>query len=145
MSDILIINGPNLNMLGKREPSIYGYETLDDINQKLQDIACQQAIKCAFFQSNSESELIEKIHELVDDSTTKALIINPGAYSHTSIALADALSMLSIPIYEVHISNIHKRETFRHHSYVSSIAKNVICGYGHKGYEIALQNIIDML
>jgi len=136
---ILILNGPNLNLLGKREPEIYGYETLSDVEQSCKQLGKQLGIKVYCAQSNSEGGLIDLIHQ----ARTKrdAIIINPGGYSHTSVALRDALAAADMPIYEVHISNIHGRESFRHHSYVSAIAVGVICGLGTHGYLLALRAI----
>jgi 3-dehydroquinate dehydratase-2 len=142
-ADILIINGPNLNLLGQREPEIYGYETLDDINEGLKVQAQQSGKIIDFFQSNHEGELIDTIHQA--RTTSKGLIINPGGYSHTSVALRDALSAYPHPIIEVHLSNIHQREGFRHHSYISAVATGVICGLGAKGYALALEALIEKL
>lgn len=137
MANILLINGPNLNLLGRREPEIYGKDTLADIEARLGRRAHEAGHHLATFQSNSEGALIDRIHAAIDEGTD-AIIINPGAYTHTSIALRDALAGCQIPFYEVHISNIHERETFRHHSYLSDLAREVIMGKGVEGYEIAL-------
>jgi 3-dehydroquinate dehydratase-2 len=142
-ADILVINGPNLNLLGQREPEIYGYDTLDDINARLEKQAQAAGKSIAFFQSNHEGALIDAIHQA--RLTTKGLIINPGGYSHTSVALRDALSAYSHPIIEVHLSNIHQREGFRHHSFVSRVATGVICGLGAQGYALALEALISKL
>lgn len=134
---ILLLNGPNLNMLGKREPTHYGNLSLGDIEQQMQKLAQEHQVELTCFQANSEEKLIDKIHQsfqLID-----FIIINPAAYTHTSVALRDALLSVSIPFIEVHLSNIHKREPFRHHSYFSDIAEGVICGLGAQGYELALQ------
>ena len=140
---VLVLNGPNLNLLGQREPEIYGYETLADVEQNCKRLGKELGIKVYCAQSNSEGGLIDLIHA----ARTKrdAIIINPGGYSHTSIALRDALSAADMPIYEVHISNIHSRETFRHHSYVSAIAVGVICGLGTQGYLLALRAVAKRL
>jgi 3-dehydroquinate dehydratase-2 len=139
-ADILVINGPNLNLLGQREPEIYGHDTLDDINARLEKQAQGAGKSIAFFQSNHEGALIDAIHQA--RSTTKGLIINPGGYSHTSVALRDALSAYPYPIIEVHLSNIHQREGFRHHSFVSGVATGVICGLGARGYALALDALL---
>ncbi|MGE0199732.1 MAG: type II 3-dehydroquinate dehydratase [Candidatus Melainabacteria bacterium] len=138
---ILILNGPNLNLLGSREPDIYGHQTLDDINSALEKQAksLKPAPELRFIQSNHEGELIDQIHAAI--KTTAGLIINPGGYSHTSIALRDALSAYPHPIIEVHLSNIHRREHFRHHSYISGVVTGVICGLGAQGYSLALEAI----
>lgn len=133
---IFVINGPNLNLLGEREPEIYGSETLDDIRKKLEDQAASLGLAVDFRQSNSEGELVDWIQEA--RSKASGLIINAGAYSHTSLALLDALQACPIPCIEVHLSNIFARESFRHHSHISAQATGVICGLGSKGYELAL-------
>jgi 3-dehydroquinate dehydratase-2 len=133
---VLLINGPNLNMLGKREPQIYGSRSLDDIVTSLQQLAKEQQIELMHIQSNAEHCLIDEIHQafgLVD-----FIVINPGAFTHTSVALRDALLSVSIPFIEVHLSNVHSRESFRQHSYLSDVAHGVICGLGEQGYEFAL-------
>ena len=144
MSKILVLHGPNLNLLGQREPDIYGSDTLADIEQRLieQGKAAGHEVKC--FQSNAEHELIDRIHAAMDEGIAY-IIINAGAYTHTSIAIRDALVASSIPFIEVHISDVHAREEFRHHSYLSDVASNVIVGKGVKGYELALQEIIKNL
>lgn len=141
MKKILVLNGPNLNLLGAREPSIYGYTTLNQINADLIKKAQDEGFELSCFQSNSESDLIQAIHHA---STNKIdyIIFNPAAFTHTSIALRDALSAVAIPFIEVHLSNIYSRESFRHHSYLSGIAKGVISGLGAQGYELALHAII---
>ena len=136
---VLIINGPNLNLLGSREPEIYGTQTLDDINRNLSNIAAQLGLKLASFQSNNEGELINRIHTARGQADY--IIINAGAYTHTSIALRDALAGVAIPFVEVHLSNVHARESFRQHSYLSDKAVGVIVGLGSFGYEAALQFI----
>jgi 3-dehydroquinate dehydratase II len=137
MPSILVINGPNLNLLGTREPEIYGRETIDDIHQRLSQKANNAGHSLAAYQSNAEHELIDRIHAARDEAID-FIIINPGAYTHTSIAMRDALLGVSIPFIEVHLSNIHTREAFRHHSYFSDIATGVICGLGSHGYDAAL-------
>ncbi len=137
MATILVLHGPNLNALGSREPGIYGVETLDTINQKLTHICLDQSHHLLHLQSQAEYELIERIHEAGNEGVD-FIIINPAAFTHTSVALRDALLAVSIPFIEVHLSNIHKREAFRHKSYFSDIAEGVICGLGGQGYELAL-------
>ena len=144
MPDILVLHGPNLNMLGTREPSIYGSETLDDISKRLTSSAKHHSFALASFQSNAEHLLIEQIHQ-AKLSGTQFIIINPAAFTHTSVALRDALLAVSIPFIEVHLSNVHSRETFRHHSYFSDIALGVICGLGSAGYDFALTKAIEIL
>lgn len=144
MKKILVINGPNLNLLGTREPMLYGTKTLRSIDAELTNQALLAGFSLTSFQSNSESELIEAIHKAPIDKVNY-IIINPAAYTHTSIALRDALSAVSIPFIEVHLSNIFARESFRHHSYFSDIAKGVISGFGVLGYSLALQTIITEL
>ena len=136
MPTLLVINGPNLNMLGRREPEIYGHQTLADIIVSLEILADTHNIRLFDFQSNAEHEIVERIHQAMDDGT-KYIIINPAAFTHTSVAIRDALATVSIPFIEVHLSNIHKREAFREHSYFSDLADGVIAGLGTKGYELA--------
>ena len=133
---ILVLNGPNLNLLGTREPEIYGRETLEDIERAVSEHAGRLGLTIDFRQSNSESELIGWIQE--SRGQVAGLIINAGAYTHTSVALLDALRALDSPIVEVHLSNIFQRESFRHHSYISQVAKGVISGFGTQGYILAL-------
>ncbi|MCX2723595.1 type II 3-dehydroquinate dehydratase [Roseibium salinum] len=140
---IYVLNGPNLNLLGKREPGIYGKQTLDDVRQLCESVADQSGLKVVFRQSNAEHELIDWIHEARESA--QGIIINPAAYTHTSIAILDALSACSFPVIEVHISNIHKRESFRHHSYVSARADAVIAGCGVHGYQLAMQHMATLV
>jgi 3-dehydroquinate dehydratase II len=137
---ILLLNGPNLNLLGTREPHIYGAETLADVERKLEKQAQAAGASLAALQSNAEYVLIDTIHAA--RGVVDAIIINPGALTHTSVALRDALAGVAIPFIEVHISNIHKREAFRHHSYLSDIAVGTIVGLGTKGYELALSHLL---
>jgi len=137
---ILVIHGPNLNTLGTREPDIYGKDTLDEINQKLTTEGEKNNIDVECFQSNHEGEIIDKIQEI--DEHVVGIIINPAAFTHTSIAIRDALAMINIPIIEVHISNIYKREPFRHISMVSGVALGQICGLGIDGYLLAMDAMI---
>tara|TARA_R110002110_G_scaffold202306_2_gene413320 strand:- start:52 stop:495 length:444 start_codon:yes stop_codon:yes gene_type:complete len=136
---IFILNGPNLNMLGLRQPEIYGHQTLADVERSCEACAKTLNLEIDFRQSNVEGELVTWIQEA--RSAADALIINAAAYTHTSIAIQDALMLLSIPVIEVHLSNIHKREPFRHHSYVAAAAQGMICGFGSRGYLMALDAI----
>lgn len=138
---IMCLNGPNLNRLGKREPEIYGSETLEDVKQSLIAVGKELGAQVDFRQSNHEGELVDWIHE-AEDERYDAIIINPAAYTHTSVALRDALAGITVPAIEVHISNIHKRETFRHHSYLAPVCVGQICGLGTKGYELALRSFV---
>jgi 3-dehydroquinate dehydratase-2 len=140
MAKLLLLNGPNLNLLGSREPDVYGSDTLQIITSRLRHQAKQLKHTLETFQSNAEHELVERIHKAGRDGI-EFIVFNPGAYTHTSIALRDALLGVDIPFLEVHISNIFAREPFRHHSYLSDIARGVISGLGAKGYELALETI----
>lgn len=140
---IYILNGPNLNLLGKREPQTYGYDSLADVEADCRLAASQFGLDVRVLQSNAESELIEWIHEAREQAC--GIVINPAAYSHTSVALRDALITFKGPILEVHISNIHAREEFRRHSFVSGIASGVICGCGIQGYAFGVQRVAAML
>ena len=144
MASILVINGPNLNMLGKREPEIYGRQTLSDIIEKLEQLADDYNVRLHHFQSNAEHELIDRIHRSMSDGT-EYIIINPAAFTHTSVALRDAIATVNLPFIEVHLSNIHKREAFRAHSYFSDLAEGVIAGLGPIGYELALQAAVEKI
>lgn len=139
---ILVLHGPNLNLLGEREPQHYGKQTLEDINQVLKTMASTKAIKLETMQSNSEGDLVNKIQSLHKDKID-FLIINPAAYTHTSVAMRDALSAVKVPFIEVHLSNVYAREPFRHHSYFSDIAVAVISGLGADGYIAALNFAIN--
>ncbi len=138
MALITVLNGPNLNLLGMREPSHYGAATLADIEKKLQVKANELNYKLNFFQSNAEHELVEHVHQAYRDGVD-FIIINPAAFTHTSVAIRDALTATKIPFIEVHLSNVHAREPFRKHSFLSDVATGVICGLGAMGYELALQ------
>ncbi len=140
---ILVLNGPNLNLLGTREPEIYGAETLDDVEAACAALAAELSLTLDFQQSNHEGQLVTWIQEA--RGTADAIVINPAAYTHTSVAILDALSVFDGPVIEVHISNIHRRESFRHHSYVSARADGVIAGCGTHGYLLALRQIAHML
>lgn len=136
---VFILNGPNLNLLGKRQPHIYGHETLADIEANCRTVAEELGLSVRFHQSNAEHQIIDWIHEARE--TACALIINPAAFTHTSVAILDALNACDFPVFEVHISNVHKREAFRHHSYVSLRADGVIAGFGTQGYTLALRRV----
>ena len=140
-SRLLVLNGPNLNLLGTREPEKYGRETLADIEANLTRVAEEAGARVEFYQSNAEHELVERIHAARDH--VDCIIINPGAFTHTSIAIRDALLGVAIPFIEVHLSNVHAREEFRQHSYLSDIALGVITGFGAQGYEFALKAAIE--
>jgi 3-dehydroquinate dehydratase-2 len=140
---ILVIHGPNLNMLGKREPHIYGHASLEEINTGLQARGDQLGIEVETFQSNHEGVIVDKIQQAMGDC--HGIIINPAAYTHTSVAIRDALAMLDIPVIEVHLSNIHKRELFRHQSMIADIAAARIAGFGSQGYLLALQGLSEMI
>lgn len=138
MARILLINGPNLNLLGTREPHIYGSLRLQDIETMLTAEAEKLGVELSCFQSNAEHALIDRIHQARDEQVNY-ILINPAAFTHTSIALRDALAGVAIPFIEIHLSNVHAREPFRHHSYLSDLARGVICGLGTDGYRFALQ------
>jgi 3-dehydroquinate dehydratase-2 len=140
---VTLLNGPNLNLLGLRQPEIYGRETLDDVVARVADLAEELALTVRAQQSNHEGQLVDWIQAA--RTTSAGIIINPGAYSHTSVAILDALNAYDGPVLEVHISNIHKREAFRHHSYVSSRADGVIAGFGTEGYLLALRRMATLL
>lgn len=140
---VLVLNGPNLNMLGKREPAIYGAQTLADVEALCRAAGNDFDLSIDFRQSNHEGELVTWIQEAL--GTADGILINPGAYSHTSVAIYDALKAVALPVAEVHISNIHQREAFRHHSYVSAVAFGVICGFGTLGYRLALEAMAQKL
>ncbi len=141
---ILVMHGPNLNLLGTREPEHYGRITLADINLTLARLADSAGVELESFQSNHEGALIERIHAAREQGV-RAIIINPAAYTHTSVALRDALAAVAIPFVEVHLSNVHAREPFRHHSYFSDLAIGVICGLGHEGYRLALEYLLNKI
>ncbi len=140
---IYILNGPNLNLLGKRQPHIYGHETLADVEAQCCAVAMHAKLDVRFHQSNREYELIDWIHE--SRETAAGIVINPAAFTHTSVAILDALNTVEFPIIEVHISNVHKREAFRHHSFVSPIASGVIAGFGTQGYTMAVQRLARLI
>ena len=138
MAQLLVLNGPNLNLLGTREPEVYGATTLDDIRRHCEHWAAANQHRLAFFQSNSEADLIERIHQ-ARTQQVNFIVINPAAFTHTSVALRDALKSVAIPFIELHLSNVFSREPFRHHSYFSDAAVGVMCGFGSFGYELALR------
>ena len=138
-----VLNGPNLNLLGKRQPEIYGHETLADIEAACRETARSLKLEIRFHQSNREYELIDWVHEAREEAV--GIVINPAAFTHTSVALLDALKTFEGPIFEVHISNVHQRESFRHHSYVSLAATGVIAGFGTHGYTLALQRLARLI
>lgn len=140
---LLLVNGPNLNLLGTRQPEVYGFTTLADIEAKVAAVAAESGLKVRSVQSNHEGELIDAIHAARADCA--GIVINPAAYSHTSVAIADALRAVGLPVAEVHLSNIHAREEFRHHSYVSAVADMVVAGAGPLGYETAVRYLAGRL
>jgi len=142
-AEILILNGPNLNMLGVREPQIYGHTTLADIEAMCAERAEEIGLAVDFRQSNFEGELVSIIQQARDDHD--GIIINAGAYTHTSVAIHDALALTDLPVIELHLSNIFKRESYRHHSYISSVAVGAICGFGARGYVLALDAMADLV
>lgn len=140
---VFVLNGPNLNLLGKREPHIYGRETLADVEAQCRRVGDETSLSIRFHQSNAEHAIIDWIHEARE--TAAGLIINPAALTHTSVAILDALNACEFPVFEVHISNVHKRESFRHHSYVSLRADGVIVGFGTEGYTLALRRLASLI
>jgi 3-dehydroquinate dehydratase-2 len=140
---VFVLNGPNLNLLGKRQPEIYGHETLADVEAACREVASGLGFDIRFHQSNREYEIIDWVHEAREAGA--AIVINPAAFTHTSVAILDALKTFDGPIIEIHISNVHAREAFRHHSYVSAVASGVIAGFGTQGYTLALQRVAKLL
>jgi len=138
MATILVLHGPNLNLLGEREPEVYGHDTLGDINQRLEQLALERGHHLLAMQSNAEYELVERVQDARHEGVN-FILINPAAFTHTSVALRDALAAVDIPFIEVHLSNVHAREPFRQHSYFSDLARGVICGLGVQSYELGLQ------
>ncbi|NEP53673.1 MAG: type II 3-dehydroquinate dehydratase [Moorea sp. SIO3C2] len=143
MTSVLVLHGPNLNLLGLREPEVYGSETLDAINQSLAQLAGDLGIEIECYQSNHEGALVDAIQAAF--SKHQGILINPGAYTHTSVAIRDAIAAVAIPTVEVHLSNIHKRESFRHHSYIAPVAVGQICGFGAAGYYWGLHALVRYL
>jgi 3-dehydroquinate dehydratase-2 len=144
MAEILVLNGPNLNLLGTREPEHYGRDTLDSINAHLTELARAAGVGIQFYQSNAEHELVSRVQKALQDKVA-FIIINPAAFTHTSVALRDALAATAIPFIEVHLSNVHAREAFRKHSFFSDLARGVISGLGAQGYELALMAALQQL
>jgi 3-dehydroquinate dehydratase-2 len=144
MATILVLHGPNLNLLGTREPEVYGHTTLDDINQRLADICQARGHHLQVLQSNAEYELIERIQDARHEGIN-FIIFNPAAFTHTSVALRDALAAVALPFIECHLSNVFAREAFRHTSYFSDLARGVICGFGAQSYELAMQAAFEHL
>jgi len=144
MATILVLHGPNLNMLGEREPDVYGSTTLGDINRSLEQTALEQGHHLLSMQSNAEYELVERIQDARHEGVN-FILINPAAFTHTSVAIRDALAAVAIPFIEIHLSNVHAREEFRQHSYFSDIAQGVICGLGAQGYQLGLQAALQLL
>lgn len=140
---VYVLNGPNLNLLGRRQPEIYGRETLADVERDCRAVAAELGLDLRFHQSNREYEIIDWVHEAREDAG--GIVINPAAFTHTSVAILDALNAFEGPVMEVHISNVHKREAFRHHSYVSLRADGVIAGLGTQGYQLALRRIASLV
>lgn len=140
---ILIINGPNMQLLGKREPDVYGNESLEDLESRLRDMTKGSEIELEFFQSNHEGDIVDKLG--VADKNADAVIINPAAYTHTSVAIRDAIKAIDLPVVEVHLSNISEREDFRHNSLTAPVCMGQICGFGLKGYQMALDAIRNIL
>lgn len=143
MSLLYVLNGPNLNLLGKRQPHIYGHETLADVEADCRKLASELGHELRFHQSNREYEIIDWIHEAREDGA--GIVINPAAFTHTSVAILDALNTFEGPVIEIHISNVHKRESFRHHSFVSHRADGVIAGLGTEGYRLGIRRVATML
>ncbi|RIY02657.1 type II 3-dehydroquinate dehydratase [Aureimonas flava] len=140
---VFVLNGPNLNLLGRRQPEIYGHETLADVERDCRALAGELGLEIAFHQSNHEGAIVDRIHEARESAA--AIVINPAAYTHTSVAILDALKAFDGPVIEVHISNVHQREAFRHHSYVSLRADGVIAGCGTEGYRLALRRVASLV
>jgi 3-dehydroquinate dehydratase II len=138
---VLVVHGPNLNLLGTREPEIYGTESLEDINHRLVSAAATAGVEVKCFQSNHEGQLVDRIQQSKGDETD-FIVINPAAYTHTSVAIRDALAAVAVPFIEVHLSNVHAREAFRHRSFVSDLAVGTICGLGSRGYDLALAYVL---
>lgn len=143
MKTIYVLNGPNLNLLGSREPETYGHDTLATIEALCRRTAAELNVELVFLQSNHEGQMIDWIQET--RGKAQALVINPAAWTHTSVAIRDAVTAVALPLFEVHITNVHKREPFRHHSYLSDVAQGVICGFGIQGYRYALMQAASLL
>ena len=143
MINILVIHGPNLNLLGKREPQIYGYKTLEDINLSINQLAKELKVNANIYQSNHEGAIIDKIHSTINEYD--GIIINPGSYTHTSIAISDAIKAVNIPTVEVHLTNIYSRDEFRHKSYIAPVCIGQICGFGTDSYLLGLKAIVNFI
>ena len=141
MNRVLIINGPNLNLLGVREPGIYGNSSMESYLETLREIY-RNSCEIEYFQSNHEGAIIDKLHEVGFDTDLKGIVLNAGAYTHTSLAIADAISAIQVPVIEVHISNVHSREEVRHHSMISGVCRGVIAGFGMNSYRLAIEAIM---
>lgn len=141
MNRVLIINGPNLNLLGVREPGIYGNSSMESYLETLREIY-RNSCEIEYFQSNHEGEIIDKLHEVGFDESLNGIILNAGAYTHTSLAIADAIAAISVPVVEVHISNVHAREQVRHHSMISGVCRGVIAGFGMNSYRLAIEALL---
>ena len=141
---VLVLHGPNLNLLGTREPDVYGSETLADIDADIQEIGRENGVEVTCFQSNHEGQLIDKIHQAATDGID-GIIVNPGGLTHTSVSLRDAIAAVTTPVVEVHLSNIHAREAFRQHSFITPVAVGQISGFGAAGYKLALQGLLTVL
>lgn len=144
MIKVLVLHGPNLNRLGKREPEVYGHQTLEDINLSLSELANDLGASLEAFQSNHEGDLIDRIHG-AEENGFSGIVINPGGLTHTSVALRDAIASISLPVIEAHLSNIHAREEFRHHSYVSGVVLGQVAGFGQESYALALRGLLTHL
>ena len=142
MKTVWVINGPNLNLLGTREPGIYGALTLEEINRRVAREAEALGARAEFFQSNHEGALVDRLHAAAADGAIEGVVLNAGAYTHTSVALADAIRATGLRVIEVHLSNVHRREAFRHHSYLSPVCEGVICGLGWKSYVLAIRALL---
>lgn len=140
---LLLIHGPNLNLLGMREPGVYGNDTMEQINERMQALAASEGVELRTYQSNCEGDIVTAIHEAM--KWANGIVMNAGAYTHYSIAIRDAISAVKLPVIEVHLSNVHAREEFRHHSVIAAVCKGVICGFGWHSYELGIRGLISLL